>query len=566
MSSMRAQSTVARRPVSSPREANFAVIPWRYAAAARACSAPAAASRGPASRTPPSASTRSRMPARPRPGAGCASGDGPAPPSRTSTSSAVASHAEADDGRPSPAACFIALVSPSWTTRYAPSLYLRGDVDAVRERRVVEPQPGGPRLVEQAHRGRAAVASSAGAARRGARARPAPRVRRRGCRRSAAGASGASMPARARLDHHHGQVVGDDVVQLAGDPRALAPHGHSASASCSASSSRLRSASAATSCAARADARARRPTARASRARRHDRAVPRSPAPPRSIATHERRPRRSASSAPQPGAATARRGERQDLNHRRPRPAGGCAARTPGRLARSRLKLPAVRRHALARRGERGASASPSRRGPRARARPACSAARRDRAPRERLEGVLDHAIGGQLDAGRQRPALAAGHELEPSARARRAAPRAAASVGCGVVSELVAAQHAEHLAHLVERLAALALDRPRTPRARRAGGGAGELDHRAQRLAARSTSRSAAIARGRPRRPARALLPRVLRQLARALGELRGHAAARAARARPVHQTPAHSGRTKSGTGGRAPGRCNRSTTMPGE
>ena len=36
--------------------------------------------------------------------------------------------------------------------------------------------------------------------------------------------SGGVEPARARLDHHHREVVGDDVVQLAGDPRALAAH------------------------------------------------------------------------------------------------------------------------------------------------------------------------------------------------------------------------------------------------------------------------------------------------------------------------------------------------------
>ena len=40
-----------------------------------------------------------------------------------------------------------------------------------------------------------------------------------------AASSGGVEPARARLDDHHREVVGDDVVQLAGDPRALAAHG-----------------------------------------------------------------------------------------------------------------------------------------------------------------------------------------------------------------------------------------------------------------------------------------------------------------------------------------------------
>ena len=118
---------------------------------------------------------------------------------------------------------------------------------------------------------------------------------------------------------------------------------------------RLRSSSAATSCWRERTRRAGGPRRRRGEERRARRDRPRSPAPPRAARPRGRRraatrQRAAARALTDADRATATSGGRQPC---RPRPAGGCATRTPRRRSRSRVKLPAVRRDALACRGER---------------------------------------------------------------------------------------------------------------------------------------------------------------------------------------------------------------------
>ena len=71
----------------------------------------------------------------------------------------------------------------------------------------------------------------------------------------------------------------------------------------------------------------------------------------------------------------------------------------------------------------------------------------------KRLERVLDHAVGGELDARRERAALAAGGQLDVEAglpRPRQQRLEVGERRLRGGVA-LVAAQRPEHLAHLIE-------------------------------------------------------------------------------------------------------------------
>jgi hypothetical protein len=99
------------------------------------------------------------------------------------------------------------------------------DADAVRQWVVVELHAGRPRLAEQRVEAARRCVVRVGLQERdevlelGQRLMP---------RLADAGEAGAAVrrgePTRPRLDHHHGEVVGDDVVQLPGDPGALAAH------------------------------------------------------------------------------------------------------------------------------------------------------------------------------------------------------------------------------------------------------------------------------------------------------------------------------------------------------
>ena len=127
-------------------------------------------------------------------------------------------------------ACFSAFVSPSWTIRYAD----RSSAARERDLLAVDLQPDGQarateRLDERVERPEARLrreldAPRPRAARRAAGASPsAPRGRSVSTQTSASRSSeaGQPVPDRARLQHHDAHRVGDDVVQLARDPRAL---------------------------------------------------------------------------------------------------------------------------------------------------------------------------------------------------------------------------------------------------------------------------------------------------------------------------------------------------------
>ena len=218
------QSTAATAPSSSPREAIFGSSRGGIANGSRACRRqPSASAARPRARRRAPRRVRACRRARARRPTSPAAIGRVEPPSRTSTSSALP--VARRGGRPRPSrrrasSRSSAPPGPRGTRRRATS---GATSHAAGQRRVVEPHARGPRLVEQrlelARRGASASSSTSRSSSVSA-SRPASRMpakRADGVRRV--------EPARARLDHHHGQVMGDDVVELAGDPRALAPHG-----------------------------------------------------------------------------------------------------------------------------------------------------------------------------------------------------------------------------------------------------------------------------------------------------------------------------------------------------
>ena len=185
--------------------------------------------------SPPCSFTRSRMPDEPVPAAVDARARRPVPVSRTAQRERIgAATRRARSPARRPRAC-CTLVSASWTIRYARQVEARGQrarlaldlerhrhprrAGALDQRRELG-QPGLRREVGAASSSRSTPSSrrispsDSSADRRIARQRPARELRvavERGL-----GAVG--------LDRDHAQPVGDDVVQLARDPRPLLGH------------------------------------------------------------------------------------------------------------------------------------------------------------------------------------------------------------------------------------------------------------------------------------------------------------------------------------------------------
>ena len=224
--------------------------------------------------------------------------------------------------------------------------------------------------------------------------------------------------------------------------------------------------------------------------------------PARPLETLERqRPRSPRRSAPRRSARCRTSGERITFTRRAP-PA---AARGPRSRRRRRAPRPARRRRWRRARGRRAARArrrarvadvgdlerdlgvavAQPDRGARARPAPAS-------APRERL---LDHAIGGQVDARAGAPRARPRRRARPAARRRATRATRSRDVRERRLRRerqllVLAAQHAEQPADLGERLAPGVLDRGERAlgavglRAREPLGGAGLADHRGQRVA----------------------------------------------------------------------------------